>query len=995
MPCETQKCLLHFSVFMLSNVSSLVVIAIALAPALVCWWRGQRLARFVDDPALPERLMAARQRNGATVGATLVLLAYVSLDALSWSMPLMGVTLVAASHPLRKMLFAETWSLPSYVWFTTRLVLGIWGFWIALVWLPQWVEAAGSYDWIAAALLAALFVAWNARYAAIFRWLVGARPICDATLVPRFDAMVVRCGIPAPRFEQVDLNGGVIANALALPSLDRSSVLFSQTLLDRLGTDEIVAVCAHELAHLEHFNTARLRRMSRNNVALIVAGAALAPLSRLAGLSSSVIPFLLWCVAVIAVMAARARDRQKNETASDLRALELCGNPQALIAGLTRLYTLGRVPRRLDSVTEQRASHPSLARRIRDIRAAAGMDGTSLPAAATFLARGGRCVVTFDSETLQWQETEGALHTLSYSHLVELRVVVHARRPPSLVAVERSSRRWEMPLATSDVARVQEVLDVVDAQLPAPTVAPDAFWPGVSRVVLGFGAILGLLCGQIAIAVVMLLAALQPAAPLVAAAGFAALTAAAMLVGHEDRTATTPLEMAVMLGLLGAGLLYAARAKRTDDIPVRAVTVAAALGVFAAVSVAAVVLSGLDPVRLHQSARSSTATPVLLLSFAGALTMWRSRGAKYAAIPVLVIAAATTTAASSGFLDRFGRDPFLAQADAIAWTTVTSEPVQEFSVPFSSSSIRLSPSGHLIALVADNEDDERGPVTFHVGRPGGALTEIVADNLFFLNDSELLIVDSDGDDVELRHVRSDTPARILWRVRVADAVGETVSVTAEQKRWRVLAWDRARRQIVRAEGVVGQPAFERRQWLADESDEGWTHALASSADDVVFVESRYETGFLHTTRFAPWAWMLWPPDSETRFRRASGGRTRDVAVSRLDARCHPGALPTDDLLCSAFDGTRTRFIAIDPASSRVQGIAWLDGRFFVTSESTGSWLSGWLGRSAAVLNPEQRRGFRLACDCSDRVIHIAATDRVLAAFATRNTGATVRLYGID
>jgi hypothetical protein len=493
----------------------------------------------------------------------------------------------------------------------------------------------------------------------------------------------------------------------------------------------------------------------------------------------------------------------------------------------------------------------------------------------------------------------------------------------------------------------------------------------------------------------MLLAMLQPAAPLVAAAGFASLTAAALLVGQESWSPATAVEMASLLALLGAGLLCGARTKRKDDIPRRAVILAAVLGFFATLSVAALVLNGLDPVRLHQSARSSSAALILPLSLAGALAVWRSRAAKYAAIPVLVIAAATTTAASSGFLDRFGRDPFLTPSDAIAWTTVTSPRVQEFSVPFFASSIRLSPAGRLIALVTDEGDDETGPITFQVGRPGGTLTEIVADDLFLLDDAELLIVDAEGDDVELRQLRSDVPDRVTWRVRLPGLVGERVSVIPEQKRWRVLAWDRERRHIVRAEGVVGSSQFERRQWPATESEQGWIHALASSGDTAIFVESSYKTGFLHTTRYAQLAWMLWPPDKETHFRAVDGDGVNDVAVSQLDAECHPGALSSDDLLCSAFDGTRTRFMAVDPASRRFQGLARVNGRFLVTNEATGNWLPGWLGSSPAVLNPTERLGFRLACDCRDGIAYLAATDRILAAIAHGSAGSTVRLYAIE
>src|SRR5207253_6367145 len=71
-----------------------------------------------------------------------------------------------------------------------------------------------------------------------------------------------------------------------------------------------------------------------------------------------------WVVLVIATLVMRARKRQHHETASDMRAVELCGDVEAVIGGLTRLHLLSRTPRRWDSAREARLTHPSLARRI-------------------------------------------------------------------------------------------------------------------------------------------------------------------------------------------------------------------------------------------------------------------------------------------------------------------------------------------------------------------------------------------------------------------------------------------------------------------------------------------------------------------------------------------------------------------------------------------------------------------------------------------------------
>jgi Zn-dependent protease with chaperone function len=138
-----------------------------------------------------------------------------------------------------------------------------------------------------------------------------------------------------PRFEQVRLGGGAIANAIALPSLGRSSVLFTDTLLSRLDDDEIVAICGHELAHLEHYNSHRLRRLDAVNLLLIAGSLGAVAVAR-ATAPSSLSPAMLWPGVVVATMAWRVRDRQQHETESDLRAVALTGDPDTLARARAR-----------------------------------------------------------------------------------------------------------------------------------------------------------------------------------------------------------------------------------------------------------------------------------------------------------------------------------------------------------------------------------------------------------------------------------------------------------------------------------------------------------------------------------------------------------------------------------------------------------------------------------------------------------------------------------
>jgi Zn-dependent protease with chaperone function len=966
---------------------TLLVATLAVVPAVVCWWQGRRLARMVDDAALPERLMAARQRTGAVFGAAIVLLLVASTDHIWWSLPLAVLALIVAAFPLRVALFEETWSLSSYTWFTVRLFVGVWGFWIVLLVMPMAASYAGTADFAIAAVLGTGLVLWNVHYAALLRWILSADRVESPVLMVRFVEMVRRAGIEPPRFDRVDLRGGTIANALALPSLKGSGVLFSQTLLERLTEDEVVAICAHELAHLEHYNRRRLRRLYAANIVFIVTGAAITPVSRLAGLPSNLIPLAVWVVALGAEMTWRARDRQRNETASDLRAVELCGNADALVSALTRLYALGRIPRRLEAVHERRATHPSLARRIRDIRAAAGTAGPPLETAARFRAADGSAAVTFDNARLHWHEGDSIVHSIGYETLAELRVDVRGVRPASLLAVERGGRRWSMALDPRDLADVQQALDRVDAQVPEPPPAPAQASPAVYRLVLSFAALASVFCGYLAMTWVALLALVQPAAPLLTAAGLASLAAAGLLVrGGMGRN--PPAEVAFVFALLGLVLLLTARQKRGEPATRRAAGAIAALGVFAALATSFLLVGGVDPVRLHQAARSSTAAPILLLALAGALASWRSRIARLAAIPVVVLTAATVAASSSTFLDRFGRDPFLAPAVTFEWRTLPLEPIGVFPLPAPASSIQLSPTGRYAAFAAERPETPDALATFSIGTLGGTWTDVPADEVLFVDDEHVLLVESTRDGIDVRHASARRPQDSIWRVRVGDVLRESLAFDAAGRRWRVMGWDRMRERIVKVEGRIGEAAFDRSEWPVSGHTRGYTHSVAAAGGNALFVENRYETGAM--PRDWGWTWWLFPPAHETWFGIASADAIANVATSRIDARCHPDALGGGRLLCSGFDGTRTRFIAIDPASGRIAGVAWLEGQFVASCGSSPGWLCGWLNGSPVALHPERREGLRFAERTG--AFEISAADGVAATLDYDANGSIVTLY---
>jgi Zn-dependent protease with chaperone function len=969
-----------------------LVILVAIAPAAVRLWRDRSLARRLTDAALPERLLTARKQHRAVIVVCCTLLVALGGFRGLWLLPLLILLNTAAGYPLRKRLFEETWSLTAYLSFMVRLTVASFGFWILLGLTPALAGLSGTPSWAVPAVLGVILIAWNERLAEVLRSLLRVRSVADATLLPRFQALAVKAGVPMPRFEYVDLRGGFVANAVAVPSLRRASVVFTDALLARLEPDEAVAICAHEIAHLEHYNRRRLLQMAWVNRALIAGSAFLVPSA--SGLGGPASDLMLWLtpVAILANAIWRAKDRQRNETVSDQRAVALTGNPEALASGLTKLHTWGRVPRRFDQQHEQRATHPSLARRIRDIRAASGTAPVPLDTVTQIAAADGRVTVTFEPTRLRWTEGDAADHSLTYAALSELRVDASGQGPAKLVAVARGGHRWTMPLADRDTAAVQSVLDRVDGQLAHPAAAP-RINPASTRAFALLATILALGTGQIAGAIVAALASLQPAPSMLVASGVACLTSALLALRGTWWSGS----LTAILAIVGAGLIGLAWVKRGDDSNTsgKGLALLALLGaLFLIVTLAA----GLEPVRLYQSARATPAASILLVALAAALAISRRRPVRLAAIPIGCAGLALILLGSTAFLEAFGHDPLLISTEKIGWKTVApGNAVAESTVPSYVTGLQLSPQGQsVIAWRAgvDDNDDEIAPATAYVGRIGDRLSPIRADAIAFIDETRVLAARFTDDGIGLTEHEIAGTRRLLWRQQIPGRVSGRLAFEPATQRWRVLGRDRDL-GIVRIEGQLGTPDVATTRWQAPApARAAWMSVLAASGDSLVAITRTYEPGAFSgaVPMIVP---LLFGPRSGANIWHLTGSHGTLISHTLLEADCTAG-VQEDRLVCAAFDGRGTRVVTINAADARVEPVGSLDGRFVAYgSRPANGWISGWTGSGLALLRVGSHRGVRLGSAQGDRIQAVAATDGWVAALLAAGTAPHIRLYRAD
>ena len=957
----------------------MIAAAIALVPAIVAHLRGRQIARFADDPALPERLFAGRHVTASWLIVTITALIFLTGWAAIWAVPLTVIAYVAAGLPLRRILYNETWSLAFYLSFVIRFFLAGWSFWLLVCALPVLTVWAGDPGWMVALAMAGGLTIFAGRQTEVIRWLVGAKPIADQPLRARFERLAATAGLPSPHFEFIDLKGGSSANAFALASLERGAVVFTSPLLERLDPDETDAICAHELAHLEYHNPRRLRRQRLICRSLVVGGAVLTPVVKLLVPSVLWLACTAWPLVVLIAIAVLVHDRQKHETASDLRACALTGHPEALVRALVKLHAMARVPRRWDADLERHMSHPSLKRRIQDIRAAAGTPPAALGDTAVVESADGTARVVFGDETLEWIEGVSASYRVRYDRLSELRIAAAGTGLTSLLAADRAGHRWQMLVRADDVARIQAVLDIIDSRVDTGP-APNSLQPVLIRAITFSVCIVSLNAGQLGVAMVVAMTLTRSEAPLLGAAGLASI-AGAILTWRDPGTMygyiPDGFEAIFATVLLGGGalLVWLAHGRRHDEVSQRTWNLVGVVAVAALASwVLSIVGGGLDAVGLHQSARGSSSTIVLPLALVGAMLCSTRRAFRTAAAVPLVASLTAGAVASQPFLDRFGGDMFLLPATDLKVRTLD-RPVKEFTVPFGIGELHLSPDGRSIAAVSRRPN---GRPSVHIGRAGEALTSLEADGALFVDDERVLIWTVDGSRTDLREVLVAAPETTGWELRVTGLTTPTVAFDAKTKRWRLAS--RAGVSVMESrEGVVGTGQITSYRWNIPEGRSLLFMPVAMTGERVLALEPRPDLTSPVTDPLGAFVFVL---ASGARWRStlwALGPEgPRNLGTSRLELECH--ALPLAGRgACQIFDASRTRFFEMDAGTSAIRPVASLPGRFFVGDEPHGSWLTGWYQSGLVAVRLAPAAAVRVAGPDGARAHMLSASDRAMAA----------------
>ena len=899
---------------------------LALLPAAFRLHRGQSLVRDLESPAFAERLLAGRTLLAVIYVAVLAIEVVAWPRRAAWMLPLELVTFMAAGWPLRRAMLGETWSVGAYLWFYVRLLVAIYGFWILLMATPWLADPSGWPAWAAPTALLVVLLAWNERYVSVMRAILRMRPVTSPALITRFNTVVGKTTVPNPTIEYVDLGGGVFANAIALPSRWRPGVGFTSTVLDRFDENEVVAIFAHEIAHLEHFNAAYLKRYQWAGWTIVVTAAGLTPFVN-AVAPQFAAAASMWPFVVMMYMTVLTHRRQRHETESDLRAVALTGDPEALIRGLIKLHGMARVPRRLDPNVEVVASHPSLARRIQAIREGSGMAALTLN--APLVLQHGPSTVTLFEDRLIWSQDAITTHTLAYSALDELRIEAITKGSMRLVASDPEGRKWILPLTAEDVPRLQQALDVVDARL-RPTPSAPGQWNPIGQLTALICVVAGLGAGQLATLLVAAFALAKFERPLIRAGGVAAITGG--LLGMRDASAPAFPAILIASGILL--LFISTRKVREGDSRVgrHLIRVLATLAILAMLPIAHARGSILAT---HQAARDWPAAAVLASAFAAAGAFPPARWRAAAAIAGIA-GAAIIAIGSTRVVDALLRDPFLSEIPSQHVLRLPDESASEFNLDVYPAELLLSPNGRAIAVIESAEDDDHRN-SIHFGRPGDPLTQLTADDVLFVDDERLLAaIESDAGTL-LRLVDVNGPSTPLWEITL-DLANVRMAFDSARHRWQVLGYGPSL-AFVRVSGTLDGTVLAKREWpFRTDRNSMATHRPLWADDQRLLIATKTYRNSNDLSWLGTWAYWLNRFSSDTRFSVLDDTGVSEVFHSPLEVDCEPATEVGAPAICSASDGSRARLARINGDGAV---IALGQFRNYVSFDVRSHWITGW------------------------------------------------------
>lgn len=830
---------------------------------------GNGLCDHIDSPALAERVDKHRGRLRTLVitsalGTLLINgVAAAQLDVRSdyfygLFFPvlfLLAMTALAGDFPVRRRVFEEQWGIVEFLGHWSRIAIVMFGHTVAMLSMPMVIGAFDmGYHWLAAGVAGVVMLAWNWSYTWLFPRILGGKRLGDERLLKRFQEVSANSHAPWPRVWVFGSDRGRHTNAWAVPNWTRGAVVISRPLLDLLDEEEAAAMFAHETAHLEQFNHRLLGRLILIQFGMIILGsfAFAAMLQWHPGLASGF--QWLWIILQITYLIGLERMMIRLETDGDTRAVELCGNGGAMIRALIKMHNALRQPRRMDAAKESSSTHPSLARRIQDIRSAMKKLGMSDSTATSgprsgdgevFVSRmdpNSLAVFTEDS-LLCLKMPAGEFHyprtkitasaitslrnraseceELRYDTLEELRLDVGDSF--SLEAKGNGKMR-SFALRPEDEGRIQAALDRVDDRLVS---IEEIVKKGSSNVGwAGFLLMMSALFGQgiwnfgvtFCILVGSVLALSRKTSHWAAAVGLMAIASLPLpfLMKPYERSIDGFAWAAwLILGFSGTLMLWSGLRERLEKGPGRAALLYLLAGSFLLLFLTSGTTYdlGLAGVFSHLSRQS----PDMFLPFvgaAGACFCSRMAALRMLGIGCLAVGLSHYAAGTQWWLSEMAKDPLAAKFSPAEGVPLEPSPVHEINLPDTHLDLSLSPDGtrYFTRFTTTNDNQKtghQGQFNFQIGNfESGTSNTATAIGMRFMSNRQLLILSRASNIVSLALFDSDNLKTPSWELTI-DGFEKSnfVELSAADSAWQIDTFTRSGEARTYA-GEIGTSDFD-------------------------------------------------------------------------------------------------------------------------------------------------------------------------------------------
>ena len=1006
-----------------ASLSIWLAAGLAVTPGLVAWWTGRAVLARVDDPVLPELLFERQRRLGTFALAGAILLALFFADDALWAIPLLFLVLLVSAYPLRRTLFGERLGALAYLRYAVFSRVGHVGLpllaafapavvtSLAIGLEPNDVERAARIALFTGVAFGIVIALWQHFYPHVFLALHRAEPLRAKSrpeLIARLDAILDAASGALrrrPAVYRYGAPGAYVMNAVAIPSLTWPAVALGDTLLATLDDDEIVAVFAHEVAHHEQFTRRRLWRAWFSGVFLAVLTSILPALLVRALPAVALLSTWGFALAVVISLGKRAAKRRDLETAGDLRASVLSGNPKALASALTKIHVYSRVPRRWPHAVESAATHPSLARRIQALRERSGTMEPHVPNVSTVVRSTSGSVVALERDRVYWfkgvaddapltldalRASASSYRATAYRDLAELRIAAEGTAR-LLVATDLENRSWKTSIAPNDIAAVQAALDQVDVKLGhrrvavAPASAPAVRWLALALLVLlGMAGELGFVF--LPLVLVLIRPTLTAAIAATAAIALARVVVAARVISWAD-----PVRQIAALGAVAVAItLTALAARRARLDPSRAASrrilreawlLIGVLGAVVAILVISIApLAGVRPTSLVGNQLAISAA-ILLLGIGGALLTLPQRWWRLGGVLVTCVGfGAGAVVARDAW--PFGRTRLL------TWTTGGLIGAGNVSIAGGALTLTVSPNGSAFAVtqyhrMARGIDGTR----YVIGRFGDSVQTLRtsdAAKIVFLDDQTLLALDAnDADSLELRSERVTQDAgggvAVLWRQRLPLIDSPELFVDRERHSWIVTGRAADGQSLVVVSDTFGgiRPKVSRLATIREEQETGeqMSQSIAAFADGSMLWATL--GGIRSTPQLMP---LLLAMAGSMRWELRSSGRGGEHFVAELDGFPLCASEVDQGVLCVDRGSDATGIWRVSSAST-IQRIAELPPAFDVIHIESADRVAAAerFGTRAVIVDPSTRHALRLTLASASQ----RGTGRWTADVATR------------